>query len=64
MNFYLLKERFHKVVPVRCQICGVWGYPSSGYKWICDACLAKLYDENKSVSFLPAEDKTPQTSFH
>ena len=35
-------SRCGRVFPVRCQLCGSWGTPKFGRKWICDACYAKL----------------------
>jgi hypothetical protein len=42
-----LKERVSRLVPTRCQICGSWGHSHSGTKWLCDSCLAKLFNEKR-----------------
>ena len=49
MTLDTLKKSISRLVPSQCQICGSWGHSNSGTKWICDACLAKLFDE-KCVS--------------
>ena len=40
-------SRCGRVFPVRCQLCGSWGIPNVGRKWICDACYAKLFTQER-----------------
>lgn len=58
---YEFKDQIHRLIPMRCQICGSWGHFYSGTKWICDACLAKLFDQ-KRISVSPETKEYIQIS--
>ncbi|MFC1569890.1 hypothetical protein ACFL4L_06610 [bacterium] len=59
MKLNALKDCVNRLVPMRCQICGSWGHSSLGTKWICNACLAKLFDEKRVT--IPSKDKSKRT---